>query len=257
MPWDTSDRAASGRVPRAGLAALAAAAVLLAGVAPPSPTDILREADRARGNLAGVAWVVNCDYRDEKGDHAIGYAVQAKGFSFLGEVLAPPKSKGQKLLMAGGNMWFYKPDLSKPVPISQRQKLLGSAAYGDIASTNYAEDYEAAPLPEETLDGEECWVFDLTARTKKATYDRIRYWVSKKRMVGVRGEYFTVSGKKFKSAVMAYDNSVPGAGGRRPFISRMVITDEILREYRTVMTFSHPELRAIPDRVFDLNFLAR
>ena len=48
-----------------------------------------------------------------------------------------------------------------------------------------------------------CWPKD-----KKTTYDRIKYWISKDRVVGVKAEYFTVSGKQFKSAAMAYTNTV-------------------------------------------------
>ncbi|MBN1556525.1 MAG: outer membrane lipoprotein-sorting protein [Lentisphaerae bacterium] len=222
------------------------------------PPDILREADKARGNLGGVSWRIEMLAAEGRRTNTMSCTVKARGFDVLVEMLAPPKRKGNKLLMLDGNMWFYKPDLSKPAPISQRQKLMGNAAYGDIATTNYAEDYDATLLREESVDGETCYLFDLKARSKKVTYDGILYWVSKERLVGVKADYYTVSGKKFKSAVMTYDNEVRGEDGESlSFVSRIIIRDEMGSSDSTTMSFSNPVLEEIPHSVFDLNLLMR
>lgn len=76
------------------------------------------------------------------------------------------------------NMWFVKPGLRKPVPISPRQKLSGGAANGDIASTNYAGDYKAQYVSDERVGETDCYLFDLLSNTRKATYYRIRYWIN-------------------------------------------------------------------------------
>ena len=109
--------------------------------------------------------------------------------------------------MLDRNMWFAKPGLSKAVPISPRQKLLGGAANGDIASTNYAGDYKIVQTSEDTFNNEPCYLLDLSAVDKKATYDRIKYWISKERLVGVKAEFYTVSGKLFKTATFEYKHS--------------------------------------------------
>lgn len=185
------------------------------------------------------------------------FDVKARKFDILAENLAPPKYKGNMLLMVNGLMWFHRPGLSKPVPISRRQKLLGKAAYGDIASTNYAEDYEATSLGDESVNGEQCYLFDLKSKNKKSTYDRIKYWISKDRLVGVKAEYFTVSGKIFKSAVMEYRNRVEIDGKPHPFISRITIQDELLTDDITTLEFTKPDFRKLPDYVFNLNLLKR
>ncbi len=84
-------------------------------------------------------------------------------------------------------MWFYKPGLSRAVSVPRRQKLLGDASTGDITSTDYAGEYDATPLPDETIDGVPCYVFNLKAKTHAVTYDQVKYWVSKQRMVGMKG----------------------------------------------------------------------
>lgn len=171
---------------------LLALGAVAAGSAP-APREILHHADRARGNLAGIVWQIELRAVTRNGEQGMAFEVSSRAYDLLAESTAPPKDKGKRLLMVNGNMWFDRPGLSKPVPIAQRQRLLGQAAYGDIAATNYADDYDATLLPDEVVDGESCHVFDLTANSGKATYDRIRYWVSKSRRVGVKAHYFTAS----------------------------------------------------------------
>jgi hypothetical protein len=220
-----------------------------------TPREILRRADEARGNLEGVEWVFSIQSIEDGSQQQRGLKVKARGYNFLAVFTSPPKVKGQKILMIDHNMWFAKPGVRKPVPISPRQKLIGGAAYGDIAATNYSDDYEATPLPDEIVEGELCFTFDLKATTEKTTYDRIKYWISKERVVGVKGQYFTVSGKMFKSATFEYKNKVLIDNEQRPFISKMTITDAIKKDNITTLNFSEPTLKEVPYSTFDLNFL--
>ncbi|WP_440962544.1 outer membrane lipoprotein-sorting protein [Massilia sp. GER05] len=228
------------------------------GRAEPSSTDILRAADEARGNVDGLAWrvAIESSENDRVKDRLV-YDIKVRAFDFAGVSLEPPKYRGNKILMLNTNMWFYKPGLSRPVPISQRQKLMGDAAYGDIAATNYADNYSATRLPDELVNGEECYVFDLKANIDKVTYDRITYWVSKKRLLGIKAEYFTVSGKKFKSAWMDYANTVKVNGNTRPFLSRITLRGELMNTEVTYLKLANPHIEAIPDYVFNLNLFMR
>jgi hypothetical protein len=134
---------------------------------------------------------------------------------------------------------------------------MGDASYGDIASTNYADNYEATALPDDEVNGEACYVFDLKAQNDKSTYDRIKYWVSKRRLVGVKAEYFTVSGKKFKSATMDYDNLVSLGGKKRPFLSRISMRSELMSGSVTYLSLRAPRIAPLPDYNFDLNLFMR
>lgn len=216
--------------------------------------EILREADIARGNLPGVQWEV--DVADEGDDSAVAFAVSVRHADFLAEYLAPARQKGNRLLALGGNLWFYKPGLSKPVPISRRQRMSGNAAYGDISATNYAEDYAPERLPDADVDGEPCYVFSLTALPgRRTTYDRVKIWISKQRLVGVRAEYFTVSGKLFKSAVLAHDLAVAIEGRERAFLSSVRFKDELLGGKVTVMRLRNPQVVTIDEALFDVDAL--
>jgi len=222
-----------------------------------SPKEMLSKADEARGNLEGIEWKIKIVSIERGRTQKRTLIVKARDFNSLAAFTAPAKVKGQKVLMIDRNMWFIKPGLRKPVPISPRQKLMGQASNGDIASTNYSGDYTVEKASQESINGEDCYLFDLVASNKKVTYDRIRYWVSRERLVGVQAEFFTVSGKMFKSATFEYENSVTVNGKARPFISKMVITNAVISKDVTTMTYSNARIRRIPDSAFNLNLLMR
>ncbi|RPI80142.1 MAG: outer membrane lipoprotein-sorting protein [Desulfobacteraceae bacterium] len=222
-----------------------------------TPRDILKKADQARGNLGGVEWEIEIQSIEEGRQQDRVLKVTARDFNSLAEFLEPAKVKGQKILMIDRNMWFMKPGLSKAVPISPRQKLMGGAANGDIASTNYAGDYEVSRFSEEQADGAACYLFDLKAIDKKVTYDRIKYWVSKEHLLGVKAEFYTVSGKLFKTAEFRYENSITVDGQIHAFISQMIIMDAVIKEDITTMIYRRAVVKKVSDSVFNLNLLLR
>jgi outer membrane lipoprotein-sorting protein len=148
-------------------------------------------------------------------------------------------------------MWMTRPGLSKPIPISPRQRMSGQASNGDIAATNYAGDYDAEMSGTEALDGESCYVLNLTAKHKRATYDKIRYWVSVKRMVGLKAEFNSVSGKLLKTARFEYGNTIEHEGKQIPFISKMTIHDALV-DAETTMEFGTVKVKKIAASEFDL-----
>lgn len=235
-----------------------AASVVSAAAADSAAADvqaIIARADRARGNIDGILWTAEIRSTENGRHQERELRIKNRGENTLAIFVAPAKVRDEMLLMLDRNMWFIKPGLRKPVPISPRQKLMGGAANGDIASTNYARDYRAVLSGEEALAGEMCYRFDLTAVNAKATYDRIRYWISKSRSLGMKAEFYTVSGKLLKTADFKYENQVEARGAVQPFVSQMTITDAVIKDNVTVMTYRNIQPRAIPDATFNLNLL--
>lgn len=223
-----------------------------------SPEEILGSADLARGNSAGLEWTIEIDAIENGKGQNNTLNLKASNFDSLAEFLSPAKVKGRKLLMKDRNMWFIKPGLSKPVPISPRQKLLGGASNGDIASTNYVDDYSITEFFDEAdFENQPCFLFNLKAIDKKATYDKIRYWVSKDKLVGVKAEFYTISGKLFKTATFEYENRIEINGEKRPFVSKMIITNAVLKNDVTTMSYSGVVIREIPVSTFNLNLLMK
>jgi len=225
---------------------------------PLSPEALLRDADRSRGGIeTGVTWTVDLEAVEDGVATNRTFLVKARGTDALSEALAPARNKGEIMLFNDRALWFVKPGLRKPVSISARQKLSGMAANGDIASTNYARDYDAVLAGEDLVDGEEAWRLDLKARAKNVTYDRIRYWISKKRRLGLKAEFLTVSGDLFKTATFAYGNRMTTGGVEFDFVSRMVIADAAAAANVTTLRFSAPKAEEHAPSIFNVNNLAR
>lgn len=222
-------------------------------LAAPDAHTILKDSDQARGGgLPGIVWEIKLQSRDgERSDEQQRILVKAVDDSSVAETQEPVRFKGSKILQVDRNMWMMRPGLSKPIPISPRQRMSGQASNGDIAATNYAGDYDAQLGATENVDGEPCYVLDLTAKHKRATYDKIRYWVSVKRVVGVKAEFYSVSGKLLKTATFQYGNTIEHDGKRIPFISKMTIRDALV-DAETVMEFGTVKVKKIAASEFDL-----
>lgn len=225
-------------------------------VAAPDAQTLVKHADQARGGgLPGIVWEIKLVSRDgDKVDEPQRLLIKAVDNSSVAETLEPVRFKGSKLLQVERNMWLTRPGLSKPIPISPRQRMSGQASNGDIAATNYAGDYDAQMNETQTLEGEFCYVLDLKAKHKRATYDRIRYWISAKREVGVQAEFYSVSGKLLKTARFDYDNAIAYEGRHTPFISKMTIRDALI-DAETTMEFGAVKVKKIAASEFDLGQL--
>ncbi len=218
---------------------------------------LLKSADRSRGNLQGLVWSVETLTLEQgKAGQTLKFRLFTKNANSLIRFTSPSRMRGQMMLMRDRNMWFIRPGLRKPVAISPRQRLTGAASNGDIASTNYAGDYDAILLGEESVEGKLCHILELTANNKGVTYDKIKYWISKSEGLGQRADYYTVSGKLFKKASFEYNNSIGVDKNKISFISKMVITDT-LSDVKTILSFSDIVVQDVADSKFNLNLLVR
>lgn len=235
------------------LVALLCLSPLSPASAAPDAQAILKNADQARGGgLPGIIWEIRLASRDgTRIDEPQRLIVKAVGESSVAETQEPPRFKGSKLLQVERNMWLTKPGLSKPIPISPRQRMSGQASNGDIAATNYAGDYDAQMSGEETIDGEPCHVLELTAKHKRTTYDRIRYWVSVKGETAIKAEFYSLSGKLLKTAHFEYGNAIEHDGKRIAFISKMLIHDALI-DAETTMEFGAVKVSPVAASEFDL-----
>jgi len=239
-----------------GFMALACGA---AGAAEPTVDAMqwLKSSDQARGGgFSGLVWEVHTTSTGTGMEDQTPQVLRLKAIdtASVAEVLEPPNSKGSKILQSERNMWISKPGLKKPVAISPRQRLTGQAAIGDIAATNYARDYSATYLRDETVGDEPCHVLELTAVNRQTTYDRIVYWVSARRGVALRADFLSLSGKRLKSAEFEYGNSIIANGKSLAFVSRMTIADA-LTDARTTLDYRRVKPQVLSPSEFDVGNL--
>ena len=214
---------------------------------------LLKDAEGSRGDLGGrgIVWIVDATSVEKEEEKSMKLRVITQDSKVFAEILEPESSKGSKYIVADGKMWYHKPNLSRPVPISRRQRVIGKAAVGDIASMSFLDDYSVDSVEEGDFDGEACMVFTLVEESKAANYPKIQYWVSKERRVGVKAEFFTVSGARLRTATMTYDHVLMIEKQDRVFLSEMVVTEEQEGAKVTRMVYREHLIKEFPDEYFD------
>lgn len=189
-----------------------------------------------------------------KADALNKYEVMVKGRdkTFV-KLTYPPRDIGRFLLMLARDLWIYLPDVGKPVRIPLQQRLVGQVANGDIARTNYSDDYTAEVLAEETHNGKTYDVLDLTAKSKEVTYSRIRYWVETETFHPSKAEFYTASGRLLKTGF--FEEYQMAEGALRPMRLRLV--DGLNPQEVSIMDYSHLRRAEIPGKIFNKNCMSR
>lgn len=218
----------------------------------PAPQKILELADQYRAGWESFALVTRItNFKGDKLEEESQYEVFSQRTRSFVKFLNP-RDKGRSLLMLEDDMWIYMPATSRPIRITPMQRLTGNVSNGDVARTNYAGDYDATLLREEPVDGRPCYVLELKAKRRGATYPRIQYWIARNDFSPRKAEFFLTSGKNHKTAY--YDAFAEFSGKR--LLTRMTIYDKIRKDEKSVMEFLRYSARDIPDKYFNKNSMA-
>jgi outer membrane lipoprotein-sorting protein len=208
---------------------------------------VLKHADSYRNGWPSyVMHVKITSFEAGRSDEEKLYEVSQKGTEKTYVEFLSPREKGQHLLMLGDDMWVYLPDTSRPVRITPLERLSGDASNGDVARTNYAADYAPVYLRTEKVGAEDCYVLNLTAKRKGATYQQIVFWVRVQDARPVKAEFHLTSGKLIKSATFDEYATVGGRGQLR----KMTLYDEIRHNSHSVLDYSAIAPRELPDKLF-------
>lgn len=243
------------RVLAGGLATIVAGVVLTmplpaqAGTTPPDAETMrawLRQADMARGGFSNLSWTVAVHSEEPAGVTDTEYTVSVRAGDAMIRTTAPRRYQGERILIASHAMWYTKPGLRRPISVSPQQRLVGEAANGDIAATQYARDYAPQYGGVVTIDGRERHKLVLKATHAAVTYAGIAYYLDTQTLLGVKADFMTASGDVFKTATFEYGNAVTLEGKSRPFVSVMTIANAAFPDrfsrltYTGVIAASHP-----------------
>lgn len=208
--------------------------------------EIVKKADLKRG-LGNVShsFVVTITSQDDKKE-AFNVSFKDANDSLTVQT-EPERARGRKLLMKEYDIWLYTPNIKKPIRISLEQKLTGEVANGDIAKTNYAEDYNATILASGKINNEDVYKLELKAKNKKVTYSKIEYFVSKKEFNPISATFFAMSGKPLKSAKFSEFKKIQGMSRA----TKMVIQDFLQKDKSSTLVFSEHKIQNFPDSLFN------
>jgi len=142
------------------------------------------------------------------------------------EYLSPAREKGIKMLKLEDNLWMYSPSTDRTIKISGhmlRQSVMGSdLSYEDMMEDpKLANHYDAVVTATDTLDGQQCWVLELKAKTKEVAYNMRKLWVDQNRNIPLKEELYAKSGKLLKKMELKDLEKIQG----RWFPKRLIFKD--------------------------------
>ncbi len=167
--------------------------------------------------------------------------------SSLVETIFPERQVGRKLLMKDDDMWFFTPDIKRPTRISMQQKLTGEVSNGDIARTNFGEDYDVEVKGNEKVENLVTIHLSLKKKKSEVTYPLVEYWVDAKNYTPVKAVFKSDGGKELKSATY----SAPKVFFGRTLLTKMEIVSLINQNQKSILTFSGYKKEKLNDSFFN------
>ena len=179
-------------------------------------------------------------------------------FSSLLRFVLPARDAGKLMLKSGNDLWFFDPATKASVRLSPQMRLLGQASNGDVVTVNFAKDYQATVVAEESIqDGErktrKSVKLALAANSPDATYSTIDLWVDAETFAPLKARFNAESGRMLKTAYYRRFQSQLGAD--RP--TETVIIDGVNTQSVTLVRLSDFAARTLPATWFTRDYLAR
>ncbi len=162
----------------------------------PDAASLLAKVDRLR--QPWPAFSADLSFQEKGRATLWRLSVASDGDSRL-DGLTPKQVKGRAVLMKGEGMWLLTPGSRRAIPVTPQQRLIGSAAGGDLARLRLATDFQATGVQEDTREGVACWRVALEAKRPSVPYKRAELWVLKAGEVPRAVDFFFASGKRAQS----------------------------------------------------------
>ena len=170
-----------------------------------------------------------------------------------------PEDRGTRYLKLGKDLWMYFPKEADTVKISGhllKEGMMGSdLSYEDaLESKDFTATYSASVKGRESVDGRDCYVVELAAKTPTAPYDRRRLWIDSERWVTVKEEMYARSGKLLKTSRSLEVKRI----GERWFPTQTELVSALRKDSRTVLYVDKVELDpALDPRQFTMAALTK
>jgi hypothetical protein len=211
-----------------------------------NPNDIVKKADLKRG-LGNISHSFNVLVTNQDNKREVFHVLFKDVNNTLTEQTEPERSRGRKLLMKDYDIWLFTPNIKKALRISLEQKLTGEVSNGDIARTNYAEDYDAEFINADKKENANVYHLALKAKNKKVTYGRIEYFLTKKDCMPIEATFFAISGKPLKHATFSEPKMIQGL----PRLTKMVIVDYLQKDKISTLVFTDQTPEKFSDSLFN------
>lgn len=166
----------------------------------------------------------------------------------------PPRDKGKVMLSDWYDLWFYTPELRRPIPISRSQRLIGQISNGDVIVTNFEYAYDPTLEGEESCGDKICYRLSLTRKSEAVTYPKVIYLVEKDSDYRpFKASYYSLDNKLLKS--VSYQDYQLILGKYRP--AEIIVQNARYDKGYSVMRYSDVRLESLPEFHFTKEFIQR
>ncbi|WLI78610.1 outer membrane lipoprotein-sorting protein [Kosakonia sp. H02] len=165
----------------------------------------------------------------------------------------PPRDKGKIMLSDWYQLWFYSPELRRPMPVSREQRLIGQISNSDVIVTNFEYSYNAILLDDVSCNGKKCFQLSLDRRSNDVIYPKIIYQVEKNTYHPYQASYYAQDGKLLKDVL--YQDYRQVLGKERPM--KIIVKDARHGKKITVMEYSDVRLESLPESFFTREYIQR
>ena len=157
--------------------------------------------------------------------------------------------RGQKILRTRGSIYLFYPDAQELIRLqgaALRQSVLGSdLSYEDMTEEkNTLDNYRVVLNGSETVNGRDCHVLTLTAKSRQVAYPVQKIWVDKETYLVWKAEYSTAQGRLLKEMEVLDTITVAG----RTLGRETRIEDKMKRDSATWMILDTLEVNIPLDR---------
>jgi outer membrane lipoprotein-sorting protein len=250
---------------RAGLAALAAAALFLAGARLYGQTDleILRQADALVSyydtDFSAEYTIVQDKPGQSRSTTVAGVFRRDSIETYVIVIMQPAISRGQGYLKQGKTLWFYDPESRRFNTTSSTEHFQNTnARNSDFTRSTLAQDYRIVRGEDTVLGRFKCRLLSLEAVSTGVTYPRMKIWISEDGLVR-KTEDYSLSGQLLRTSAFPDYYQI----GRRYVPKRILFVEELrgavingtMVNEKTQITITRPSFEKQADSVFSKTFL--
>lgn len=197
--------------------------------------------------------------KDRFGDRTITFLSRSRGEDKMLIEFTSDAEAGQKILRLGSDLYLYYPDAEKTITLKGAalgDSVLGSdVSYEDLTgNTSLLDSYTVTLKGTETVMDRSCWVVELRAKTRDATYETQILWIDQEENVTRLAHQFARSGRLLRTMQVLETKRF----GSLILGTKMIMADQLRRGTSTTFTLDKVDLAtSIPETRFSLRELGR
>lgn len=164
--------------------------------------------------------------------------------------LEPAREKGREVLRLKDQIWTFLKSVGRTIKIQDRESFAGGDfSNADVLRIDWTKQYQAVLR----ADTGKQLVIDLNAKTKEASYAKMRLWIKKSTRLPVQQHFFDSENNLLKT--LKYGNVQTLGGVTRPM--RLVMKNVISKQHSELNVLSLKIGPKIPQTRFMVNQLGK